>query len=324
MAFQIRDDRENRIKTMNFKNVHGPISRVRPGDKFTIELDETPLPATIEVPDALDWAVYQRPNGSRFLEGVKAGDRFRFLPKRTDGSLLARKKDRYIIYVLAPTQRDYDKARENFKLYEWARPVFIPTTFYLESVAYFLTLPRLYKEWEHADYVGTIAHSAITKLASIPAILTILRHATEKQTDVAAFMYRGDPLVDTAEKWHPGFRKLWLETLKHLGYAEDKILSPEIPSFYANYWAATPLMMCKYIDFFYHFKIALETLKTVRDDVLEDASYSSRGTEIAKIPATKCMEIWGVPWYPFHPFLCERLPCFFYWALGTKIMCGYL
>ncbi len=264
-----------------------------------------------------DWAIY-RANEKTFLE--YSNDMYMALRPQETHTLLSRKADRYIIYVLAPTEKDLENARENFKDFPWAVPIMIPTTFYLESVMYTHILHRRREEWEHADYVGTISHSAIHKLRDISSIYGTLQDASNENVDVAAFLYRGDSLVAAAEKWHPGFLRLWVGSLRYLGFPVETILSEEIPSFYCNYWAATPTVMKEYIQFFKTFVHTFDTLPILSDEIWNDSGYSGRGTGIAGLSAERCMSIWGVPWYPFHPFLGERIPCFFFWATKKKIM----
>lgn len=263
----------------------------------------------------LDWAVYEHEDGV-----LVHASRIRFLPLLTDSPLIKRKSDRYLIYVLCPTHTDLAAAKDTFKEHPWAVPIVIPTTFYLESVMYFHVLPRRRTEWEHADYVGTIAHSAHRKLQSIPAILDVLRAASEKQSDVAAFMMRKLPLIQVAEMWHPGFLKVWVPALQYHGFPFDKIVSPDILPFYCNYWAATPQTMNTYIEFFSSFRVTLETLQGVCDDIWKDSGYHRSGPDNARITPDRCEEIWGTRHYPFHPFVCERLPCFFFWVMGKNVL----
>ena len=225
-----------------------------------------------------------------------------------------------MIYVLAPTREDFERAQRDTKDFPWAKPIMIPTTFYLESVMYTTILQRRRTEWEHAEYVGTIAHTAVQKLYDLSGIYDTLRHASNEHGDVAAFLYRGDSLLAAAEKWHPGFLRIWAASLRYLGFPLDKVMSEEIPSYYCNYWAATPETMKDYIQFFKSFTHALETLPFVSDEVWNDSSYSGRGPDIAGLSSDQCMKIWGVEHYPFHPFVCERIPCFFFWVTGRKLI----
>ena len=277
-----------------------------------ISLEDITIPSGV-----LDWAVYLSNDSKTVLE--YSFDEFMALQPAETHTLLIRKPDRFLIYVLCPSAETFEKAQSDFSSHApWIKPIMIPTTFYLEGVMYSHILKRRQNEWEHAQFVGTLAHSAIEKLHSIDGVVSTLQDAVKERADVAAFMYMGDSLLAAAEKWHPGFLKLWAGTLRFLGFPIEKILDETIPSYYCNYWAATPEAMKEYMHFFKVFVHALDTLPCISDDVWNDSGYSGRGPEIAGLSPAKCMQIWGVDYYPFHPFLLERLPCFYFWATGRK------
>jgi hypothetical protein len=286
-------------------------------------LYDGPLDAIDELLGLRDWAVYDAEDGRALFHGSTT----RFLPLKIGKTLVKRKPDRYLIYVLCPTQADVRAARETFREHPWAVPIVIPTTFYLESVMYFHVLPHRRAEWEHAEYVGTIAHSAPRKLRSaesIPAILDVLKNGSEKHSDVVAFMMRTLPLIQVAEAWHPGFLDAWVPALKHHGFPPDKIVSPDIVPFYCNYWAATPATMDTYIAFFSSFRMTLDTLPGVYEAIWKDSGYHRAHPDAGRMTRDRCEEIWGTRHYPFHPFVCERLPCFFFWAVGTSVLAAPL
>lgn len=253
---------------------------------------------------------------SSVFVGRTHGPNAHFLPKFPDGLVTSQRASRNIIYVLCPNAAAVEKAREVYSDKKWARIVWIPSTFYLESVMYFHVLESRMPEWKNADYVGCIGWSAYDKLASLD-LDDVITHS--QNADVVAFMYRGDPLIATADTWHPNFSKIWVPVLESMGYKKDDIVSTEIPSYYCNFWAARPSHMAAYIAFFKKFKIQLENLPEIQGHLWSDSTYTDRGTDIAKLDDEKCMTIWGVPFYTYHPFICERLPCFFFWSIQAKL-----
>lgn len=250
--------------------------------------------------------------------GRTHGPNAHFLPKFPDGLVTSQRASRNLIYVLCPNAEAVKKAREVYS-HKWARIIWIPTTVYLESVAYYHTLASRMPEWKHADYVGCIGWSAYDKMNSLDLDDVI---SQSQNADVVAFMYRGDPLVATADTWHPKFSNIWVPVLTSMGYAQNDIVSTDIPSFYCNYWAARPSHMAAYIDFFKKFKIQLENVPEIQSALWSDSTYKDRGTDIAKLDEEQCMTIWGVPYYPYHPFICERLPCFFFWTTTQAKLAG--
>ena len=231
---------------------------------------------------------------------------------------LLKKRRRFLIYIVANSEETFAEAQRVFAKHTWARVIHIPTTFYLESIMYLNILPRVHHEWRHVDLVGAVAWSAHTKQPLIFKADTICEEAMAHGADVVTFLHRGDPLIQTAEKWHPGFEKLWCGLMQTFGWYEEVYMSTSIPSFYANYWATTPALMKRYCAFASDVAHRLDTRKDLTALLWRDASYSARGNDIAKLSAAECMRIWGTPFYTFHPFLFERLPCYWFWLYGKR------
>lgn len=217
-----------------------------------------------------------------------------------------------IIYVLAPDEESLQHAKEQFASYSWARPILLPQTFWLENIMYVSWLMKHKDEWIDADFVGTIAWSAPKKQPKVFDIQAIADNASAKGSDVVALLYRGDPLIATAEHYHPGFTMCWLETWRAMGHTDTvTLLHPSIQSFYCNYWMATPQLMERYCRFmaYLDFKISVEPrLKSI---VWMDSRYQCRGPDIAKMPLEKKEALFGVAYYPQIVFVAERLICLF-------------
>ena len=248
--------------------------------------------------------------------GRKHAQNAHFLPTYPDALVTSQRTSRNLIYVLCPNAAAVQKAHEVYGTKKWARIIWIPSTFFLESVAYYHILASRMPEWNHAEYVGCIGWSAFDKVTS-DDFDTIISQSSN--ADVVAFMYRGDSMVKIADRWHPNFSKIWQPVLESMGYSQNDILSDAIPSFYCNFWVARPSHMAAYMSFFQKFKIQLETMPEIQSFLWSDSTYKDRGTDIAKLDEEKCMSVWGVPYYPYHPFLCERLPCFFFWTTDAKV-----
>lgn len=266
-----------------------------------------------QVVDAMffDYAYYQ----PGYFIGVKPGTNACYLPLFPGADLVARKPDRKLIYVLCPGADTFDAAVRRYHGKHWARPVLIPTTYYLENVMYDRLLRERCVQWQYADFVGCIASKAHEKfdVSKLDAPLVA-------KGDVHVFMYRGDPLLKTATRWHPRFEHVWTPVMDALGYPRSLSVSDVIPSFYANYWACRPSWMWRYIQEFARFKNVLETHGTIQEALWSDSRYSVRGEHVAGMDETRCVQTWGVPYYPYHPFVCERYPCLFFWAHGATMI----
>lgn len=132
--------------------------------------------------------------------------------------------------------------------------------------------------------------------------------------DVIALMPANHNMYAFAETYHPGFLQIWERLIKLLGYNDYKSYGVPVP-FYCNYWIMKRDVFLKYQSVA---KLAINFLTT--DPVLvelanKDSNY--RGTHEC-LPPHRLQEICGKPYYTFHPFILERLVCFFVIAEGAK------
>ena len=206
-----------------------------------------------------------------------------------------------IIYVLCFNDASESKARRDFGSYSWARPLRIETTLWLEGIMYESWLMAREAEWAACDYVGTIAYSIFSK---IPLFSLNALHAKINQSDIFAFYKSSENLLAAANCTH--FRELWVDMLARLGFTEAEAVDPSVEPFYCNYWIARPAIMREYCDFYRRAQGALAA-SALQAELWGDSGYAS-----AKYSnADWCRRVFGVPHYPLHVFLMERLPCFF-------------
>lgn len=220
------------------------------------------------------------------------------------------------IYVLAPDEDTLLAAKERYTDPIF-RPILLPQTPYLESYMYTNWLMEHHDEWRDEDWVGCIAHRAHEKQPRIFEIGDVMRHASKNGSECCAFLYRGDPLLSAAERWHPGFRDAWNAAWHAAGWDTPQytaLIQQEslMVSFYCNYWATTPQLMRLYCELMGRLRRAIDSDSTLRGILWRDSSYDQRGDAIAKIPADGCRRLWGVDYYPILPFVMERMPCVFF------------
>ena len=206
-----------------------------------------------------------------------------------------------IIYVLCFDDASESKARRNFGMYSWARPLRIETTLWLEGIMYESWLMAHEAEWADCDYVGTIAYSIFSKIRIFS--LSSLYNKIQK-SDIFAFYKRSENLIATAGC--PHFRVLWVDMLTRLGFTEAEAVDPTVEPFYCNYWIARPAIMREYCDFYRRAQGALKA-SALQTELWSDTGYSNRNYS----NADWCRRTFGVPHYTHHVFLMERLPCFF-------------
>lgn len=206
-----------------------------------------------------------------------------------------------IIYVLCFDDVTEKKARRDFGRYTWARPLRIETTLWLEGIMYESWLMEHEAEWAAYDYVGTIAYSIFNKIPKFD--LRSLIYCISR-SDLFAFNMSDTPnLLQNANG--PHFRALWVDMLTQLGFSEENALDPTVKPFYCNYWIARPDIMRTYCDFYRRAQRALQD-SPLQAELWEDAGYSNSYSN-----PEWCRKRFGVPHYPHHTFLMERLPCIF-------------
>ncbi len=226
-----------------------------------------------------------------------------------------------VCYVLCPSEEIHTNATKEYRDASWAYPIMLPQNQpYLESYMYTHDLMRRYDEWHDADWVGCISHSAAQKQSKVTTLEAICIKAVEEQSDFIALMFRGDPLVETAETWHPGFTRAWLATWESIGWTNRSLTtSREIPSFYCNYWLTTPEIMEEYCVLMRYVDQRFRSNPRLRDLVMADSGYHHRGEQIAKLPESRRLEMFGVAWYPLYIFIMERMICPFATIFAKKL-----
>lgn len=167
-----------------------------------------------------------------------------------------------------------------------------------------------------SEYVGVVSWRLREKLKRInnlfrvdpvPFVPNIFNHKLNKlQPDAMSFFskFPHDPIA-YAEKWHPNFVKLFSEVLEKIG----EKYTPQIyqHTFYCNYFVAKNEVYKKYISELLNPAIsAMDTMP----ELMADSKYA-RG-----IPPNL-----GIPFYPYHAFISERL--FSYFALKNNLNVTY-
>lgn len=220
------------------------------------------------------------------------------------------------IFILCFDDFTLNQAKIMFGFKKWAKIICIPTNKYLENFMYEKWFLENKDLWINYDYVGTLSWKAYKKINIDKIDFIENKIKNEPRPDVIPFYYLNYKLVDSANEAHPKFKKIWVNWLNKLGFNEKVSTDDSIPSFYCNYWMAKPEWLLKYIEFFNCAKTILENEKTLQDDVNSNSMYL-----VGNISTTKCMEIFGNPYYTYHCFLFERLPCFFFW-INNAIISG--
>jgi hypothetical protein len=218
------------------------------------------------------------------------------------------------IFVLCYDDNSESIATQRYGNIKWCRIVRIESSVYLENYMYSEWLENHIDEWKDLDYVGTIAYKAHTKRGLFPNIVSLYETVKRKDIDVVSFMPgERTSIPNHSERHHKGFTECWTKLLEEAGYSNTDIMNTGIPMFFCNYWFCKPVWMTKYISFFKRTKEIMDTNPQLKDLLSRNAQYRGMSTN-------RCLTVFGVPHYTFHPFICERLPCFFFWLNKAKYL----
>lgn len=221
-----------------------------------------------------------------------------------------------IIYVLCYDDESEKKAHENFDKFEWARVYRIPEevqNHLFEGVMYQSELMKVYHEWKDKKYVGTCAYNMCTKLTWAMTLLTeenIIAFMLDKVQTTGSYDFVGfirtDPRHAFDHKYiHPILSDLLNRNAKINPNAWLR-LPVVVKNYYPfNYWMATPRKMLEYINYFNtKWLPALESHPLV----WEDSGYKGKLSpeRLLYLTRDRCN------YYPYHPFVNERLPSFYF------------
>lgn len=162
-----------------------------------------------------------------------------------------------------------------------------------------------------ADYFGVFSHDICKDipfkedgLAFNPKNLNTIIERNQN-VDVFSFQKRRSQknIITQAENYHKGFvdivKKILFETefLNEIPKHLDKIVL-------FNYWIARPEIYQRYVDEL--LRPAVEVLKG-----LNEAYYNAGYKKLSDAEKARFLKAFGKPYYPYHPFVLERLPSLF-------------
>ena len=219
-----------------------------------------------------------------------------------------------VVYVLCYDDKSTLSATEEYAGYPWARVVTLPdhpaTGKYMEGGMFLSTLRELRNEWHDADFVGTLSWKASEKI-DVSLVGKVAELA--KESDVIALLPAGDLMIAQAVQCHPRFLEVWVPLLVSMGYDVGDTVSTDIPSFFCNYWLATPCWMDRFLDFYGKAAGAMDTLPSIQGSLWSDSFYGSH------LPRERLEKVFGRPYVTYHPFIGERLASFFFWKEGAGL-----
>jgi hypothetical protein len=235
-----------------------------------------------------------------------------------------------IIYVLCYDDESEKKAITEFSQYPWARIYRIPVesqNHLFEGVMYQTELMKLYDEWKDKEFVGTISYKLKDRLAwyhytNMERLDNNIRNVSSHAHDVMPFLfYGGANLTKLNPNLGDEFKRMLDSVIPiqrdykfvHEFNTREKEFKIS-PFFFFNYWMTTPARMLEYIYFFNSFW--LPTLES-NQNVWNNAGYVGNMTSEQLKNLTK-----RVDYYPYHPFINERLPASYFRYKKVRIYYG--
>lgn len=175
-------------------------------------------------------------------------------------------------------------------------------------------------EWRTADYVGMVTYNYDSK-ATLRDLVHHVKDGIEAGADVITFLpidtwviemkgSRRASLQESSEGFHKGFRVVWHELLASMGFDRAQYEDPIYDPFFCNFWMARRECMERTLAFLGECRDRVATNPRVRMVMHMDSGYTGR------MSTTELVAMTGKPYYTFHAFVFERLPCFFFRHMG--------
>ena len=224
-----------------------------------------------------------------------------------------------VVYVVCHDEESRQEAEAVWAAFPWATVTVLPdtpaTSKYMEGAAFLTVLPERRHEWQDADYVGVLSWRALEKIRVPPDFLDSLEEQHDANADVVALLPATEPLLAGALNSHARFLEVWVLLMTKLGFSLVESVSSPPLAFLCNYWLARPAWMDVYLPFYARMAHVLDTDS---DESLQDALCSNSGYPTSLSPE-QLERIYGTPHMQYHPFIGERVPCFFFWKMNARI-----
>lgn len=195
-----------------------------------------------------------------------------------------------------------------------------------------LELPEMQKEWIGKKYIGIITYTFMSKTNGSINFKEMLDTFQTDGPDVISLfnldfvkprVQRPVSYIESIAMQHGPF--LWMAMYKTLilsNYKDHQIMDTNIKGFFSNWWLAKPKWMLKYIEFNKKARHICTANRTIAEYLKEDAYYTGAhvtGRDQLHLQETKLLKVFGKPFYTLHPFMFERLPCFFFHLEGANV-----
>jgi glycosyltransferase involved in cell wall biosynthesis len=200
-----------------------------------------------------------------------------------------------IIYILCYNSEKLIQAEELYSKYSWAKPIIMKYQDYSFENAFWKQLYEIRSEWENCEMVGTLAYSAYKKI-NLEKVDSIISNKLYFPQNYYNFFDSNMTIPNLNTISHPHFNKIWETSIKNLNLVNTTENC-------CNYWMCKPELM-KYFIYWYINICLPELLKNPL--IFENSLYSGNDFNNC-IQESNLINLWGKPFYPHLPFICERL-----------------
>ena len=224
-----------------------------------------------------------------------------------------------LVFVLSHDQDSLDFAKQSYSNYPRAHVYVLHSTYMLETYFYTNVLESLMDVANHTtNWVASISYKADEKTfrSSIDKML-IDQTLVHDGYDVLGFwapISLGDSVKEHSQWFHPGLMELMNYALLSVGETQENVTRMGDPSsifkaFYGTYFVCRPVLMRQYISWLTRVVIFINTDAKAQKMLWANSHYFGPSSE----------KIYGLQYYPLHPFVGERLSIFFSNTRGAKI-----
>ena len=222
-----------------------------------------------------------------------------------------------LLYMVCHDSASFERASK-YSMYSWIIPIQIPSTVYMESIVFTL-LPQRIHEWKDKTHVGIIKYSFEEKtpfydfplLCSSHPLVDVFTFVNGHEDD---FNLPNPSMIAYAGICHTLFPVVWYNLLREFDVAPEQMFNVDIPAFYSNFWIAKKEYFQDYLDFIN------ESIKVMGSNKELARLLSYNANYLERLDPMRLKEIMNAPYYTYHCFVAERLPCFYFWNAKCSIL----
>ena len=214
------------------------------------------------------------------------------------------------MYILCHNEQRYETACKEYAEWYWAHPIRMKYQDVTFENAFWRQLEEIHDEWRDCEMVGTLSSAAVkkTNLTNIDAIIR-----DRSKWDTTDYYHFWDTTNTISNLSHPHMITITSDVINTLGLELPKEES------YCNYFMAAPARMAEFIQWF---ETTLKPTVLAHPLSMEDAKYVKSENNV--LGSSELMALCGTPYYPYVPFVLERLNKTFFLDTHEKYLLGKL